>query len=197
MKIIIFHGYKSSPKKGFFPWLKDELHKLGHEVIIPELPDPENPDPEEWTKIALEAMPYVDKDTLIIGHSLGATIALRFLEAAEATSPPKGTLLISPPWHIKAEMFRGFFFNELDFDVLAWKSKMFVIVHAKDDKVIPEDHAVKYANVLHGTLVNLSKGGHFQGEKYPDILKLVLKMIDKEMVYEPGAELEDEFFSVR
>lgn len=194
MKIVLVHGYKASSATNFFPWLKEELIKKGHEVIVPDLPDPENPDPEEWTKALLEDVKTVDDETIVVGHSIGAVEALRFLEAVEARSTPKGCVLVSPPWMIKDERFRGFFLSELDFDVLMWKASRFTVIHSKDDQVIPFDHAEKYAKVLHARLVERNEGeNHFQGEQYPVILEEIQKLVDEELVYEPGMTLDDQY----
>lgn len=193
MRIVLIHGYKASSKSNFFPWLRDELLKRGHEVVAPDLPNSEEPDPDEWTKTLLDEVGVVDDETIVIGHSLGAATALRFLEAVEARSTVKGCILISPPWMIRHETFRGFFMSELDFDVLMWKASMFTIIHSKDDDVIPFDHAEKYAKVLHARLVPQEGAGHFDGEQYPVILDEVQKIIDNEIVYAPGKTLDDAY----
>jgi predicted alpha/beta hydrolase family esterase len=193
MKIILIHGYKASSKTGFFPWLYDELRRQGHEVIAPDLPNPEEPTPEEWTKFLLDQIGYVDDETIIVGHSLGGAQALRFLEAVEARSTPKGVILVATPWMIKDEKFRGFFMSELDFDVLMWKASRFIVMHSRDDQTIPFDHAEKYAKVLHAKLIETQNSGHFQGEAYPEILAAVQSIIDEEIIYEPGLSLTDEY----
>ena len=197
MKIILIHGYKADSKSGFLPWLQDALHAKGHEVVVPNLPNPEDPDPEEWTKVLVEKIGSIDDETIILGHSLGASMVLRFLEAAEAKSTPRGCILVSPPWMIKAEALRGFFMSELDFDVLMWKASRFVVVHSRDDKVIQFDHAEKYAKVLHAKLIEGAPGDeHFQGKQYPVILKAVEDLIAEEIVYEPGEGLANQFEDV-
>ena len=198
MKIVLIHGYKANSKSNFFPWLRDELHKLGHEVIVPDLPSPEKPDPEEWTKTLVEEVGTIDHETIILGHSLGGAAALRFLEAAEVTSTPKACILVATPWMIKSDDLRGFFMSELDFDVLMWKASKFVVVHTRDDKVIPFDHAEKYADVLHATLVERNNGeGHFKDkEQYPVLLDILKKVIEAEVEYDPGQGLSDEYENI-
>lgn len=194
MKIVLIHGYKSSSQGNFFPWLRDSLHAKGHEVICPDLPSADEPNPEEWTKTLIEEVGVIDDETIIVGHSIGAVTALRFLEAAEARSTPKGVVLVSPPWMIKSETFQGFFLSELDFDVLMWKASRFVVIHSHDDKKIPFDHAKKYADVLHARLIERNEGeGHFLGERYPVILETIEKLIEEEIVYDPGGVLEHQY----
>ena len=194
MKIVLILGYKSSSQMNFFPWLRDTLHAKGHEVICPDLPDAQEPNPEEWTKLLLEEVGVIDDETIIVGHSLGAPAALRFLEAAEARSTPKGVILISPPWYIGNETFQVFFLTELDFDVLMWKASRFVVIHSHDDKTIPFDHAKKYADVLHAKLIERNEGeGHFTGERYPVILDAIEQLISEEIVYAPGETLEHQY----
>lgn len=167
--------------------------RRGHEVLVPNLPNPEAPDPEEWTKALLDTVGAVDDQTIVVGHSLGATSALRLLEASEARSTVKGCILISPPWMIRHEKFRGFFFSDLDFDVLMWKSSLFTVIHSQDDEVIPYDHAEKYARLLQARLVERQSDGHFDGNKYPVILEEIERIVNTTIEYAPGQALPDEY----
>lgn len=193
MRIVLIHGYKASPESNFFPWLKDELRKLGHDVDVPALPHPETPDAEEWTKYLVDNIGPIEDQTIILGHSLGGCLALRFLEAAEIYSTPRACILVSTPWMIKNEQFQGFFLSELDFDVLMWKASRFAVVHAKDDSVVPVDHAHQYADVLHGKLIETENSGHYQGEKYPLLLEIIKKLCDLDVNVDPGGELKNEY----
>ncbi len=193
MKVILIHGYKSSSQGNFFPWLSLKLRDLGHDVVCVDLPGGESPDPDVWIETLLGQVKYIDNETIILGHSLGATTALRFLEAAEVRSTPKGCILVAPPWMIKNEIFSGFFLSELDFDVLMWKASRFVVMHSKDDKVIPADHAKKYARVLHAKLVETEGDGHFQGAEYQSILDEIQLLVGDKIVYAPGKSLDDAY----
>jgi predicted alpha/beta hydrolase family esterase len=119
------------------------------------------------------------------------------LEAAEARSTPHAMIMVSTPWMIKDEKFRGFFLSELDFEVLMWRASKFVIVHAVNDPIIPVEHGKRYAAVLHGALVTPETGEHFQGAEYPAILEAIDRVSKEPIVYEPGMSLDDVFTDVR
>jgi uncharacterized protein len=196
MRIIMVHGYKASPDMNFWPWLQRELVDRQFEVVAPVLPNPEEPDRDVWTKALLEAVGPMDDQDIVVGHSLGGAAALRLLEAAEARTTPHACVLISTPWMIKDERFRGFFLSELDYDVLMWRAAKFVVLHAKDDPTIPVTHAEKYAQVFHAKLITPETGGHFNGPEYQIILETILQAAQEPIVYAPGMSLPDEFADI-
>lgn len=197
MRVVLVHGYKATPQTQFFLWLWRELETRGFDVIAPELPHPEAPDRDEWTKALLEAAAPLDNQTIIVGHSLGGAAALRLLEAAEARTTPHAVVLIGTPWMVKDERFRGFFMSELDFEVLMWRASKFAIIHAKDDAVIPIEHARRYSSALHARLVETETGGHFQGEEYPVILDVITQLAEEPIVYEPGRSLGNQYADIQ
>lgn len=197
MRIILAHGYKSGPELNFFPWLALALRARGFEVVCPQLPDPENPDPEAWTQALLEVSSPLDKETIIVGHSLGGAAVLRLIEAAEARTTPHAVVLIATPWMIRDERFRGFFMSELDFEVLMWRASKFIVLHAKDDPIIPFEHGKKLAGALHARFVEAESGGHFQGEEYPVILETICQVAEEPVVYAPGESLNYQFGDIR
>ena len=51
MNFIIIHGTNGHPEKNWFPWLKNELDKLGHTVYIPQFPTPDGQNLANWLKV--------------------------------------------------------------------------------------------------------------------------------------------------
>jgi hypothetical protein len=193
MRIILVHGYKSSSQGQFLPWLKDELRRKGHEVVALDFPNPEAPELEEWFKLLSEEVCPLTEDDILIGHSLGGAMLLRFLDNAEARTLPKGVITVAAPWFINHEQLRSFFPMDFDYEVIMWKAKLFTVIHSKDDKIVPFDHAEKYQKMLHATLLETHGDGHFQGEQYPIILEEKKKIIDAQIECAPGESLNDQF----
>ena len=72
--IFIIHGYSGYSPENWFPWLETELTQLGHEVIIPNFPNPDNPKLGEWLEHFSQYS--LDENTIAIGHSLGCAFIL-------------------------------------------------------------------------------------------------------------------------
>lgn len=197
MRIVLIHGYHSSPAENFHPWLARELKNRGFEVIAPKLPLEGEVDALVCIEALVKAVGRLDEQTIILGHSLGGVLALRYLEAAEAASIPRACILVGAPWQTKSEKTRGLFLTEFDFDVVTWKAREFAIVHDKEDKLLPFDHAEKYARMLQAQLIETVGNDHFMDKEYPILLETVLKKSDPFPPMQPGMSLADDYQQVR
>ncbi len=193
MRIILIHGFNANPEMNFHPWLRDELHKEGFEVLAPELPFSGEPDLAEWLKAMEELVGRLEPDDIILGHSLGGVMALRYLEAAEMTGTPRAVVLVAAPWSLKGNAMQSFFTHELDADVLMWKANDFIIVHSKDDDKVPFDHAEKYAKMLKGKLLTREGEDHYMAEQYPVLLEIIQRLAEKDYEIHPGEGLPDDY----
>lgn len=193
MRVILIHGFNASPDKNFHPWLRDELHQAGFEVLAPALPFSGEPNLAEWLKTMETEVGRIESDDIILGHSLGGVMALRYLEAAEMTGTPKAVILVAAPWNLKGNALQSFFTHELDADVLMWKAKEFVVLHSKDDDKVPFDHAEKYTKMLKGKLVARENEGHYMDERYPVLLEIIKRLSEKEYEMNPGEGLANDY----
>jgi len=83
-EIYVVHGVRSSPSDAWFPWLKEELAKKGHNVVILDMPNPDSARRREWLPFLKEKV-KPSRDTYLIGHSIGGHAVLNYL-----TDLPKG-----------------------------------------------------------------------------------------------------------
>jgi predicted alpha/beta hydrolase family esterase len=194
MRIVCIHGYKSSPSQHFWPKLHDALREAGHEVIAPELPSADAPLCADWVEAILCSIHRPGGDTIYIAHSLGGVALLHYFEqASDMAGTPKSSILIGVPFYVAHERFASFFHPAVDFDTVQWKSQEFSILHAKDDPVVPVEHAQRYAKALHGEMRIVETGGHFTSA---DDLPPILDFIQYRNA-QPGDSLEDAFTSIR
>lgn len=76
---IILHGTGDKNTDFWFPYLKEKLEKKGFEVWLPQLPNAEKPNIEDWLSFVLENGKFT-QDTILIGHSAGSQLILSILE---------------------------------------------------------------------------------------------------------------------
>ena len=77
-KYIILHGSFGSPDGNWFPWLKTELEKRGHEVIVPQMPvGVGKQNFENWSKVLDKS--NINDNTIIIAHSIAPIFVCKYL----------------------------------------------------------------------------------------------------------------------
>lgn len=79
--VLLVHGTGGNGRKHWFGWLADNLREQGYEVIAPDLPNPDKPVLEEWLEELDKYKNKIDENTIIIGHSLGSPVSLRFINS--------------------------------------------------------------------------------------------------------------------
>lgn len=95
-RLFLIHGWGGRPDGGFRPWLKRELEKVGFEVGVPAMPDTDNPKIESWLTTLRLVVGQSDENTIIVGHSLGGNLAVRFVDQLPIGQIVGKLILIAP-----------------------------------------------------------------------------------------------------
>jgi predicted alpha/beta hydrolase family esterase len=95
-KAYIIHGWGGSPQGAWRPWLKKELELHGFDVRVPAMPDTDNPTIKKWISFLRKLIKNPDKNTILIGHSLGCAAILRFLDSLPGKVVVGKIVLIAP-----------------------------------------------------------------------------------------------------
>ncbi|MBI5357009.1 hypothetical protein HZB78_05395 [Candidatus Collierbacteria bacterium] len=53
-RVFIIHGWGGNPENDWIPWVKSQISNKGFEVIVPKMPDTNNPRIEPWIKKTTE-----------------------------------------------------------------------------------------------------------------------------------------------
>lgn len=179
---LILHGAGNNSSGNWFPWLKKELEEKGYKVWMPVLPNSETPVLKDWLKTIFKSNWVFDKDSIIVGHSAGATLILRILKKL-----PKG-IKINKAILVAGFIFLGkypeyFKYKEsileapFDFTKIKASSKDFYFIHSDND---PYDCGIENGKILQdnlgGELILIEGQGHFSlgsSEKYTSFPKLL------------------------
>lgn len=76
---IILHGTGDSPDLYWFPYIASGLKEKGFDIWLPQLPNSQKPNLQDWLNFVLENG-KITNETVIIGHSAGAQLILSLLE---------------------------------------------------------------------------------------------------------------------
>lgn len=170
---LILHGFTGSPENDFHPWLRRELESYGTRVYAPALPSTENPSIDEQVNYILKNY-KIDKNTIILGHSLGSVVGLKLVE--KINKPIKKLVLAAgfaqPGFLDHERVFEKTFNWQFNFEKIKRNVGELVILRAKNDTAIPKERADYIQQRIGGRIVDFqAEGDHITGKTEPIVLK--------------------------
>ena len=173
LRFVLLHGYKGSSDRNFFPWLAAELRQRGYEVVVPDLPNTDNPSIDEQVRFVLDTCSF-DGQTVVMGHSLGAVVALKVVE--QITSPITRLVLVSgfvnPRFADGKERPFVHGFNwQFNSSVIRSNVSEIAVLHDRADGIVSRSQADELAEMLNVSLEEYTAAvPHFCGQKEPRVL---------------------------
>lgn len=166
---IILHGTLGSPEGNWFRWLEAKLVGQGLNVWVPDLPDSKQPSLAHWAAFVHANCPLpIDQDTLIIGHSSGAILALILAQQSDSSVGAVVGVSVfhdnSLGWAPNNQLFDVPF----DFKAVQRNTHTLLFIHSDNDPYVPLEQARYVANKCNGELVIIPHQGHFNIEQSPD-----------------------------
>lgn len=172
-KVVILHAWYGTPNNDWYPWLKTELTKKGYEVWVPKLPTmpTKNPDMATMLKFLLEKN-FIDKDTVVIGHSLGSVLCLRL---AERISFKKGILLAGWDYNDLTPEHHTFWQTMMNHELLKRNVSQWIAIISDNDPYVTKIIAHEMAGRLGASIVDAGMKGHFLAK---DAVTVVPEILD-------------------
>ena len=160
--LFVHSSGPQGPGEGSAPFagrLREELGSA-YEIQFPIMPAPEDPHFEPWSERLGEILAGIDQPVVVVGHSLGGSVALKHLSEADRREPIAGLLLVAAP-----------FWGEEDWAVEwalpeGWPGASAALpptflFHSRDDEEIPFAQLELYAKRLPEAEVHpLDGNGH-------------------------------------
>ncbi len=180
MRAIILHGTMGSPEGNWFPWLSQQLCTLGVETIVPRMPTPENQTLECWRAAFAAQCGAVDGETILIGHSCGAVMAMRLLE--EDGPPIRGTVLVAPPYRELGipefdRLNSTFLAAPFQWERIIARAGELAYLMGDNDQFVPQEQLLAIAAALRVTPTIFPGGGHLNAAtgytSFPELLETV------------------------
>lgn len=185
---LILHGAGNNSQGNWFPWLKRELEKNGYSAWVPNLPNSDVPDQSDWLKVILGNRDWkFNTDSVIVGHSAGATLILRLLERLPRGIRINKAILVAGPVQLgtKRQYFpykRDLLKDPFNWEKIKSSCDKFYFFYSDNDKY---ECGIDQGNIIHqhlgGKLILRLGQGHFnleQGPQYkqfPELLEKILQ----------------------
>lgn len=163
-----------------------ELEIRGYSVFAPEFPTPKNQTLDNWMKVFTRQYEnLLNKDSIVVGHSLGAAFLLNVLERRNKRI--KSAFLVAgftgalgnPKFDKINETIADRIF---DWQRIRKNCGRFHVIHSDNDPYVPLKKAEDLARNLGAELVIVKNAGHFNAEagytKFEMILDKILKSGD-------------------
>jgi uncharacterized protein len=154
-------GYEADAK------LKASLQKAlgnGYEITYPRMQtDTAAPD-FGWLKQIGKGIGKLGDDVILVAHSLGASLLLKYLSENKVSKKIAGIFLVATPfWSGKEDWVQGLKLRD-DFAKKLPKNSPIFFYHCRDDEEIPFDQLASYRQWLPGAIFReIESGGHQLG----------------------------------
>jgi predicted alpha/beta hydrolase family esterase len=180
-QVFIIHGYSATPTDNWFPWLKGELEKKGFDVFVPQMPNTDNPKIQEWLPYLQSLVGKCDKNTYLVGHSLGTITILKYLESLPKNQKAGGIVLVGGfSETIGFEKLSSFTASPLDYKKVKKTAGKIIAIHSTDDESVPYKFAQIIRDKLGAELITMHNAGHINKKsgylQLPEALESILKI---------------------
>lgn len=182
IKAIIIQGNNGgTPQDNWFPYIKEELEKIGIAVIAKAFPDTILAREKYWLPFLKKL--GADENSILIGHSSGAVAAMRFAEKNRIL----GSVLVGACYTdlgLEEEKKSGYYNRPWEWNKIKNNQKWIVLFASVDDPYIPIGEARFIHKNLNTEYFEYTNEGHFGNgnhpkKRFPEIVQIIKQKIVK------------------
>ena len=174
--VVIVHGWASAPGEGWLSWLARELQNRDYEVIVPQMPQPRQPDIDEWLE-TLRDLVGQRRQLILVGHSLGCAVLLEFM-ADLATDVVVEKLVLIAGFYLEKSTthWPDHYLTNTNLIQLKARIRHSYVLYSDDDKMVAPERSLTLADKLDAKVIKLHQMGHFAPRKLaelPETLEII------------------------
>jgi predicted alpha/beta hydrolase family esterase len=143
-----------------------------YDLRYPKMPNQESHVYEAWRVQIAKELVALDGGVILVGHSLGASILLKYLSEEKVEKPGAGLFLIAPPhwgaedWEVDEYELQADFASKLP------EERPMFFYHGHDDEVVPFAHLAQYPEILSQVTIHEFDGrGHRFGDNLSEVAR--------------------------
>jgi predicted alpha/beta hydrolase family esterase len=142
-----------------------------YDVRYPKMVNEESPEYTDWQHQIASELAGLDDEVMLVGHSVGGSVLLKYLSDEQVEKPIAGLFVIAAPYW-GADEFWKWEEVRLPHNVatkLASIPRIF-FYHSWDDEVVPFSHLALYAAIFpRATIRAVDRRGHQFGNDLADV----------------------------
>jgi predicted alpha/beta hydrolase family esterase len=156
----------------FVSWLSANLGPE-YEVIHPIMPSPEDPDYEPWKTQLHKKLAELQGDVILVGHSLGGAVLLKYLTEERITASITGLFLCATPfWGADSDWQYEPFTLPDNFVEMLPNIPAIHLYHSKNDPYVPFSHFEQYKQAVPQAIAHeISGDSHAFDSGLPQLAK--------------------------
>jgi valyl-tRNA synthetase/predicted alpha/beta hydrolase family esterase len=196
----LWYKFNQSSKTTFKSDLIDFCQENNISIINPQMPNKTNADYTKWKMVFEQTLPYINSNSILVGHSLGSMFLTKYLN--ENVINCKAVFLVSGGlWSDSESNIEDFDTKwglDNNFEKINKLGNIVHIVHSKDDKVVDFQRSLDLKSKLpDANLIELDNFGHLNVE-CEELLKLIKGQfknhpLDKEGQSVSFGEIQNDF----
>lgn len=166
-RVFIIHGWGANPDNGWYPVVAQRLRAAGYEVHVPAMPHTADPKPQEWIAHLNEIVGTPTENDWFIGHSLGPTAIMLWLEQVLPDTKIGGALFVGGGFTYRPENMPDdlsqdpWYYRFPDFKTIKARAGRFVALVSDDDPIIVVADKDIFAKELQAKIILEQGYGHY------------------------------------
>ncbi|RZA06745.1 MAG: serine hydrolase family protein [Moraxellaceae bacterium] len=172
--LFIHSAGAQSGQQGSSPFLKHLRNDLGSDFVIksPKMPVPTKPSYERWREELDQQFGGDSPPKIVVGHSLGGSVLLKYLSEQTSVSQMVGVFIIAAPWWGAKDWMVEEFMLDKNIAQTLPKHLAIYFYHARNDDVASIQHLTLYANAIpKASVTELKAGGHLFKTGLPELVQ--------------------------
>ena len=153
-------------------WIADQLSSED-DMLTPTFPNGSNAQYDEWVIYFEKILPFLQEDSILVGHSLGAMFLAKYLHTHTLPFRARRIVLIAAQYGARGDETDGSFVVDSASGIERSCDEIHLF-HSEDDPVVPYSNLQKMANdIPEAILHSYTDQAHFNSSTFPDLLVLL------------------------
>lgn len=180
-RLVVVPRWAGTSSVDWYPWIKDALKAKFPtlNVHILDMPNPTTPTIENWVGHLRKELPTIDKNTYLVGHSVGCQTVVRYLEKAQGEVG--GALFVAGWFHVDNPWptLLPWVNTPIDFQAVQAKGNNFRVLLSDNDQYTPnyEVNAKLWKENIGAHVTIAPNAKHFNAAEEPAVLQQITEML--------------------